>query len=33
MFWIPAIAGTYKLKQVLKDIIENGWINYHLEDE
>lgn len=24
---------TYKLKQVLKDIIENGWINYHLEDE
>lgn len=24
---------TYKLEQVLKDIIENGWQNYQLEDE
>lgn len=29
----PAGIDTYKLEQVLKDIIENGWINYQLEDE
>lgn len=29
----PVGIDTYELKQVLKDIIENGWINYQLEDE
>ena len=29
----PAGIDTYKLEQVLKDIIKNGWINYQLEDE
>lgn len=29
----PAGIDTYKLEQVLKDIIENGWQNYQLEDE
>lgn len=33
--YVLTAAGinTYKLAQVLKDIIENGWINYQLEDE
>lgn len=30
---MPAYIDTYKLEEVLKDIIENGWINYQLEDE
>ena len=29
----PAGIDIYKLEQVLKDIIKNGWINYQLEDE
>ena len=29
----PAGIDTYKLEQVLKNIIKNGWINYQLEDE
>lgn len=29
----PPRIDTYKLEQVLKDIIENGWINYQLEDK
>ena len=29
----PAGINTYKLEQVLKNIIKNGWINYQLEDE
>lgn len=29
----PPGIDVYKLEQVLKDIIENGWINYQLEDE
>ena len=29
----PPGIDTYKLEQVLKDIIKNGWINYHLEDK
>ena len=29
----PAGIDTYKLEQVLKNIMKNGWINYQLEDE
>lgn len=29
----PSGIDVYKLEQVLKDIIENGWQNYYLEDE